>query len=106
MNFLSALLLFLSFNFPQPDTAAEPAARQTETTTTEKKEAAKGYWVIQHIAGISDKVLVLYYNGKNELVKKEWRSAEQVDISKSRVVRSLKKSLQEAMNLETDEYWN
>ena len=105
MNSLTAFLVFLSFTFSHLDPPAEPAAPQSETVTP-KKEVSKGYWVIQHISGIADKVIVLYYNNKNELVKKEWRSTEQADISKSRVVRSLRKSLQEVMNMPGDEYWN
>jgi hypothetical protein len=107
MNCMTTLYLLLSIYFSQPvATPPEKNPGNNAAVSTEQTEASKGYWVIQQIAGITDKVVVLFYNEKNELVKKEWRSIEQADINKHKVVRSLKRSLNEALKMQSDDYWN
>ena len=57
----------------------------------------KGYWVIEEDPKNENQVLVFYYNNAGELVRKEARSRRKANTSKPKVMRSLKRSLEEAI---------
>jgi hypothetical protein len=58
----------------------------------------KGYWVIREDSSSPKRVTVFYYANNNGLVRKETRSRRQADIRRAKVMRSLKKSLAEALD--------
>jgi hypothetical protein len=58
----------------------------------------KGYWVIEQGTKNDKQVVVLYYNNENCLVRKETRSKKRADTRKAKVMRSLKRSLEEAID--------
>jgi len=105
---MTTLFLLLSIYFSEPPALTDKASAPTTTVpaTAAQTENAKGNWLIQTIPGISNRVLVLYFNEKNELIKKEWRSLDEADISKGKVVRSLKRSLHEALKFQSEEEVN
>lgn len=57
----------------------------------------KGYWVIEQDNKNKKLVVVMYYNNANSLVRKETRTRKKADTSKAKVMRSLKRSLEEAI---------
>ena len=57
----------------------------------------KGYWVIEQDTKNEKQVVVLFYNNENSLVRKETRPKKKADIRKAKVLRSLKRSLEEAI---------
>ena len=57
----------------------------------------KGFWVIEDDPKNEKKVLVFYYNNASELVRKETRPRRKVNVNKAKVMRSLKRSLEEAI---------
>ena len=58
----------------------------------------KGYWVIEQDTKNEKQVMVLYYNNENSLVRKETRPKKKADTRKAKVMRSLKRSLEEAID--------
>jgi len=58
--------------------------------------STKGYWVVKD-AGNTKQVTVLYFTNANELVRKETRLKRNADLGRKRNLRSLKRSLEEAI---------
>jgi hypothetical protein len=60
--------------------------------------STKGYWVIHESTQNPKQVIVMYYNNKHELVEKEIRTKRNADTSRKKVLRSLKRTLEEALD--------
>lgn len=58
----------------------------------------KGFWVIEQNPNNEKLVVVLYYNNQRDLVRKEIRTKRNADTRKAKVMRSLKRSLEEALD--------
>ena len=48
----------------------------------------------------------MYYNNKHELIEKEIRSKKDADINRKKVLRSLKRTLEEALDWAEPISWN
>ena len=59
--------------------------------------SGKGYWVVKDAGTTTQKVTVLYFNNQNELIRKETRLKRNADLNRKKVLRSLKRSLEEAI---------
>jgi hypothetical protein len=59
---------------------------------------ARGFWVIKETPANKQLVTVLYYNNENHVVRKETRSKRFTNISRKKVLRSLNRSLEEAID--------
>ena len=57
----------------------------------------KGYWVLKYAGTNAKQVTVLYFNNTNELIRKETRLKRNADLTRKKVLRSLKRSLEEAV---------
>lgn len=68
--------------------------------------STKGYWVLQQSEQNPKQVIVMYYNNKHELIEKEIRSKKDADINRKKVLRSLKRTLEEALDWAEPISWN
>ena len=73
------------------------ASGKTKNQSRESPISKKGYWVIQQAEKNASQVNISYYDNANNLIRKETRSKKKADISRKKVIRSLKRSLEEAV---------
>ncbi len=76
------------------DVSANPATKKERSNNI----PARGFWIIKEMTTNKQLVTVLYYNNENHLIRKETRSKRYADTSRKKVVRSLKRSLVEAID--------
>ena len=91
--------LFISLN---PLKASIPDAKMSYESGRQIAISKRGYCIISTMPEKPAIALVLYYNSRNELVRKEYRRISNVDTNRFSVKRSFRKSLKEATDLQTN----
>ena len=86
--------------------AAQAAKDKKSYTYKASLMSSKGYWILQESRQNPKQVIVMYYSNRHELVEKEFRSKKNADISRKKVLRSLKRTLEEALDWAEPISWN
>lgn len=86
--------------------AAHAAKDKKNFTYKASLMSSKGYWILQESKENSKQVIVMYYTNQHELVEKETRSKRNADIRRKKVLRSLKRTLEEALDWAEPISWN
>ena len=103
MKHLYSLVLLIGLStLLSPLKASIPDATMSQESARQIAVSKRGYCVISTIPEKPTVALVLYYNTRNELVRKEYRSLNNTNTNRFSVKRSIRKSLKEATDLQNN----